>query len=109
MTVLNNLDTIDQKFRGLNSRDFEVTRSGEGLDTVYQIMPADVDGGPQPMSDADLKLAGTAPDLKEFTTPPNRETLVNMLSGIDPGTTQSSGGGGNTAASVAANNPFMRK
>lgn len=77
--------TLAQKditFKGLMSRDFVVIRTGEKLDTKYAIEPADADGGPQPMSEADLKLAADKPVLKSFTIPEDYEVARQFLLGV---------------------------
>lgn len=71
--VFDELNGLDATYKGLSSRDFKVTRRGEGLNTRYNIVPADPDAGPQPMSDADRELAKTKMDLNELTTPPAYE------------------------------------
>lgn len=53
----------DITFKGLSSRDFEITRDGLGLETKYSIEPADPDAGAVKMSKADLELAKEKYDL----------------------------------------------
>ncbi len=60
---------IDADYNGLASRDFKITRSGGGLDTEYTIRPAEIDGGPKPLSKADKALAEEKNDLTEFEAP----------------------------------------
>jgi hypothetical protein len=111
LPLLEELDGADAAFKGLSSRDFRVTRKGTGLDTSWQIFPADPDGGPQPMTEADKEIAASAPDLKEFTIPMPIEKLeaiargdFSVLKGGDsaPGVTR-------TAEEAAKANPFARK
>ena len=64
------LDPLETAYRGLASRDFVVTRRGERLDTTYSILPADPDGGAQPLSAADKKLAKDKHDLTYYVEPP---------------------------------------
>lgn len=72
--ALQELQQKDFKYKGLGSRDFEITRHGTGFDTKYFIEPADVDGGPQPMSSGDKELAEDKFDLTELVTPQSYES-----------------------------------
>lgn len=54
--VFKTLGNKDVKYKGLASRDLEVTREGLKLDTKYQIEPADLDAGVTKLSAADKKL-----------------------------------------------------
>ena len=55
----------DVAYKGLASRDLEITRSGTGFDTKYAIEPADIDSGPVPPSDSDKELAKDKYDLEK--------------------------------------------
>ncbi len=64
--VFKKLQKLDANYKGLMSRDFRITREGEGMSTVYEIFPAEPDGGPQELSDNDKALlAGDLPDLNK--------------------------------------------
>lgn len=67
------LDPLETAYRGLASRDFTVTRKGERLDTSYSILPTDPDGGAQPLSAADKKLAKDKNDLTWYVEAPSYE------------------------------------
>jgi hypothetical protein len=54
----------DVTYKGLSTRDFTITREGEGLDTTYSVEPFDPDAGPQDMSANDQKLAKNKYDLE---------------------------------------------
>lgn len=56
----------DHAYKGLGTRDFEITREGTGLQTTYAVEPVDPDGGPSPLSDADKKLAANKYDLEQL-------------------------------------------
>lgn len=72
----------DEKYRGLTSRDIEVTRVGKGTDTKYTIEPADLDAGPQPMSDADRALISKDMiDTSPFVKIPTFEELAAYING----------------------------
>lgn len=71
--LLDDLAYVDGKYKGLGSRDFEITRRGSGLDTKYSIGPADPDSGVVPMSKEDLALSDTKYDLNEIVEPPSYE------------------------------------
>jgi len=72
--VLQDLQEKDFDYKGLKSRDFKIKRVGEKFDTKYFISPADPDGGPQPMSDADKELEDAKFDVVELTTPRSYES-----------------------------------
>jgi hypothetical protein len=67
------LDDLDSTYKGLSSRDFKVKRRGSGRDTTYSILPADPEGGSEPLSKSDEKLIEEKPDLSWFVTPPSYE------------------------------------
>ncbi len=64
------LDPVNKKYGGLSSRDFEVTRRGNGFDTAYSVLPADPDGGKTPLSEADKALEAEKNDLSYYVDPP---------------------------------------
>jgi hypothetical protein len=70
ITVFEDLDTIDADFGGLTSRDFKITRRGTELNTKYTIRPANVDGGPSELSEADKALAEEKFDLSAYASAP---------------------------------------
>lgn len=78
-TVLANKD---RSSKGLMSRDFEVTRTGEGLSTQYSIEAADIDAGPQDMSANDRKLEAEKFDVKSFTVPESYDIAKALLQGV---------------------------
>lgn len=80
--VFTTLGQKDRTFKGLMSRDFVVIRSGDGYGTTYSIEPADADGGPQPMSKADLELAGDKPNARKFAMPETYEDAKQLLMGV---------------------------
>lgn len=80
ITLFEILDEKAVQFKGLDSRDFKVTRNGLGLDTRYSIEPVvDNDGNANaaPPSDADLELAKGAKDLNGFVIIPALEEWNN--------------------------------
>lgn len=72
----------DRTWKGLMSRDFVVIRTGSGLDTKYAIEPAEADGGPQKMSENDLKLFGEKTDLNRFIQPEDYDYTRQFLMGV---------------------------
>lgn len=100
ITVFDELDTLDVNYKGLASRDFKVNRKGEKLDTTYKIFPADVDGGPQPLSEADQELAKNSYDLQQFITPLSYEEMLDKVNG-----NASASSGGNTSPNTTSS-PF---
>lgn len=78
--VFTMLGQKDVAYKGLGSRDFVVTRSGTKADnTTYAVEPADVDGGPQPMSEADLKLAENKYNLEEIANFKTYDEVVELI------------------------------
>jgi hypothetical protein len=80
--VYEQLGTKDSKWKGLTSRDAEIRREGAKTDTKYYIEPADLDSGPQPLTDADHRLIQSAKiDLTPVLKIPSYEELSNYLNG----------------------------
>lgn len=72
--VFEDLQILDEDYKGLTTRDFKVRRKGEKLNTSYTITPAEPDGGAKSMSDSDKELADNKYDLEEFTSPAPLDT-----------------------------------
>lgn len=77
------LREVANDYRGLMSRDFKIKRTGSGSkDTRYHVAPAMVDGGPQPLSPADMQLAATGrPNLTDWLRVPTYEELHAYIYG----------------------------
>jgi hypothetical protein len=72
----------DRNYKGLMSRDFVISREGSGLsDTKYTIVPAEVDGGPQPMLVADMSIMQEKFDLDSLTKSPTFEEMRAIVNG----------------------------
>ena len=99
------LDEINANYKGLMSRRFKVKRKGSGLDTKYVIIPADPDGGAQPMDDAEQALANEKYDLNQYTKPGSYEDFLKELGQGGGGGGNGGGGGGQEPQRT---NPFMR-
>lgn len=85
------LDELDSTWRGLMSRDFKVRRKATTGFDQYSIVPADPDGGPQPLSDGDRALIAEKPDLEaEFCAPLSYEEATKLIGA--PGPAESGGG-----------------
>lgn len=81
-TVLDLLIEKDITYKGLMSRDFIIKRQGAGFeDTKYFIEPADVDGGPQPMSEDDTELMKAKYDIDALISPESYEELAAKING----------------------------
>lgn len=107
--VFENLRALDGHYHGLMSRDFLVTRKGEGMDTTYEIFPADPDGGPQPISEADEALIKeNMPDLDRFTAKQSYEDWGSKKrSGGDDSSTSSTPAA-SSGGSKEGPNPFLK-
>jgi len=104
------MDEINASYGGLTSRPFKVKRKGTGLDTKYVISPADPDGGKQPMTKAERKLADEKHDLNDFVNPPSYEEFEKRAGGGGGGGGGSSARSSSSAKSSAAKvNPFKRR
>jgi hypothetical protein len=98
---------IDNDYRGLMSRDFTLGESGSTFQP-WDIRPADVDGGPQPMSEADVALMQTKRhNLDEFMKPPSAAEAQQIVNQYGGNSGQGGGGGyaGNGAQGNAAQAP----
>lgn len=98
------LDEINVNYRGLCSRRFRVKRKGEKLDTKYHIAPAEVDSGPQEMTEEEQKLAENKHDLAPHITPGSYENFLKELGGGGNGV----GHGQGDAQPSGRVNPFLR-
>lgn len=100
----------DEKYRGLTSRDIEITRQGGGTDTKYVIEPADLDAGPQPITDADKALISKDMiDTAPFVKIPTFDELAAYINGgvapAQPQTFQQQAASNEQAGD--AGNPFL--
>lgn len=86
-TVFEVLKEKDGKYKGLMSRDFEIKRTGDGMnDTQWFVEPQDVDSGPQPMMISDLALAEHKYDLVAITKPIEYTAFAQLINkGAMPG------------------------
>lgn len=109
--LFENLGEIHEAYNGIGSRDFKVKRKGVKTDTTYTIVPADIDGGKQPLSDADKKLIkDTDIDLAEVVRAPSYEDFARRLSGESPAANSNgSSGSSEPTTTAAASNPFKRQ
>lgn len=87
-TLFTTLAQKDRTFKGLMSRDFTVVRTGAGFDTAYSIEPTDADGGPQPMSENDRKLASEKYNVRKFAIPESYDVQKQLLQGVPPNQVQ---------------------
>lgn len=81
ITVFNKvLRRKDDKFSGLTTRDFDIVREGtEWNNTSYNVDPNDPDGGPQPLSAADKKLAEEKYDLEKLARTVDEDTFEQII------------------------------
>jgi len=103
--LFEDLDEINDKYKGLRSRRFTVKRKGVKLDTKYHITPEDVDSGPQSFSIVEKKLAEKPYDLAEFMKPPTYDEFMAILTGTP--VKKSDNGDSSPVASAKSKNPFM--
>lgn len=80
LDVCNVISEKDVAMKGLRSRDMKVTRFGDRPRVSYNIDPADIDSGPQMLSEADQKLWKEANvDLSVYLKPLPQEVLFTRL------------------------------
>ena len=72
------LEVINDRYKGLSSRRFEVIRKGKDL-PFYEITPVDIDGGPQDFSPTEEELAQDKPNLDMYTVPGSKEDFLMKL------------------------------
>ncbi len=101
------LDEMNEKYKGLRSRRFTVKRKGVKLDTKYVMGPEDVDSGPQPFTIIERKLAEDAYNLEEFMKAPSYEEFVAIIDGTAV-QKSNSGGGDSPVAAAKKRNPFTK-
>lgn len=78
--VFETLGKKDVAFKGISSRDFEITREGLKLNTKYFIEPADPDGGAQALSSDDKKLVKDKYDLEDIAGFKSYDEFVEYVS-----------------------------
>jgi hypothetical protein len=88
----------DNNFRGLMSRDLILGLSGDNFQP-YTLAPADIDAGPQPMSEDDHALAAKKKNLDEVFAPPQIQEAASIVAkyGANSGASGTTQGLGNTA------------
>jgi hypothetical protein len=81
ITVFNKvLRRKDDKFSGLTSRDFDITRQGtKWNDTSYSVDPNDPDGGKKALSAADKKLVESKYDLEKLARFVDEDTFEQII------------------------------
>lgn len=104
-TSANVIRRADNDFRGLMSREIAISFTGDNKNP-YAISPADIDSGPQQMSDADRALAVHRYDLDKIFAPPSAHDMASLIAkyGANSGATQSHIP---SAAPPAAANPYL--
>jgi hypothetical protein len=109
--LLEELDEINESFKGLTSRRFKVKRKGLKLDTKYDIKPEDPDSGRQDFTEKETELAAKKTDLKAKISPPSYEDFQKKMRGEKTSSDDDGGSksGSDAAKSAARRNPFMRK
>lgn len=106
-TTGNELRKKDNKYHGLMSRDFELSLTGNNTNP-YSLEPADIDSGPQPMSENDRALAAKKHDLNEIYKPPSLQEAAQIVAkyGANSGANSTSQGIPN-ATQAAQQNPML--
>ncbi len=106
--LFDDLDELNESWKGLRSRRFKVKRKGTGLDTRYAITPEDVDSGPQEFSSEESRLEQESYDLNEFMKPPEYGQLEKRIKGGGVHVSSSSNGDGDSEERKPPKNPFLR-
>ena len=89
-TTLQMIKGCDHSYRGLMSRDLSLGPSGDQFQP-YSLHPADIDSGPQTMSEPDQQLAAKRHDLDKIMAPPTLGEAAQIISkyGGNSGASQS--------------------
>lgn len=97
----------DNDYKGLMSRDFRLQWTGANYQP-YELVPADVDGGPQPMSENDRALAAKKHNLDEVYKPPTVQEAAQIVAkyGANSGANNTAQGLPN-AVPGTGNNPML--
>lgn len=108
--LFEDLDELNDTYKGLRSRRFKVKRKGIKLNTKYTIQPEDPDSGRQKFSGDEDELEEKKYDLNEFMKIPSYDEFMNIANG---GTGSSNGGSSSrsnedSVSSAKKKNPFMR-
>lgn len=104
ITVAEDLDHLDGKYKGLTARDFEVSRSGIKLDTKYRFLPVEQ----TPLSDNDKKLAGDKADLNLIKKAPEYDQFFEYA-GVSSVSGGGSGNSGDSSGGSRRESPFKRR
>lgn len=106
-TTANMMQRKDNDYKGLMSRDFRLQWTGANYQP-YELVPADVDGGPQPMSENDRALAAKKHNLDDVYKPPTVQEAAQIVAKYG-----ANSGANNTAQGLpsaipgAQSNPMM--
>lgn len=106
-TTGNMMSRKDNDYRGLMSRDFKLQWTGANYQP-YELVPADVDSGPQEMSENDRALAVKKHNLDEIYKPPSFQDAAQIVAkyGANSGANSTSQGIPN-ATQAAQSNPML--
>lgn len=106
-TTANMIRQKDNKYHGLMSRDLAIGLSGDSFQP-YTVEPADIDSGPQAMSDEDRALAARKKNLDEVFAPSSVQEAAQIVAkyGANSGA-NSTAQGIPSAVSGAQTNPMM--
>lgn len=72
------LEVINDRYSGLRSRRFEVTRNGKNL-PFYEIVPMEIDGGPQDFSPTEDELDQSKHNLDFYTVPGTYDEFLSRM------------------------------
>lgn len=96
------LDELNETYKGLRGRKFKVKRKGVKLNTTYVILPDE--DGPQPLSAKEVKLDESKYDLNEFMKQISYEDFENLITG---GSATGGRSKKNAVAAAKKQNPFL--
>jgi hypothetical protein len=107
-TTGNMMSRKDNDYHGLMSRDFKLQWTGASYQP-YEVVPVDVDGGPQPMSDNDRALAAQKHNLDDIYKPPPFQEAASIVAkyGANSGAGSSQGSIPSAVPNTAQANPML--
>lgn len=85
--VFKTLAKKDVAWKGLKSRDAEITRDGLGFDTKYSVEPVDIDAGKTPLTKDDKELAKDTYDLENYARFKSADEFEEIIANYGGGET----------------------
>lgn len=107
-TTANVLVRADGDYGGLMTRDFQLRYTGNDKNP-YDVVPAVIDGGHQPMSAEDMALAAKKHDLDKVFAPPKQAEMAELVRkyGANSGASGPQAAMPSALPQAAVHNPYL--